>query len=134
MDNFRREIKFIPAWDKGPKYGKHSMEIHFYLYGDKGMVQFKFATHWYLDTARSFRANLTPPYGVDVGYHSPTPMYDGQEAVSDDCPFLGGTCYYDGSGLLANDYLEILIQEGDESVWGKMEQYYKDRFNDVPTL
>ncbi len=70
---------------------------------------------------------LLQPCGMDIGYHSPLPMYEGQELMDDDCRILGGKCYYDGSGIEADDVLELLIKEGHQAVWEWMEKrYYKN--------
>ena len=46
--------------------------------------------------------------------------------MTDDCPIIGGRCYYDGSGLQACDMLELLIREGDEAVWAEMGRRYNE--------
>ena len=46
------------------------------------------------------------PYAIDLGRHSPEPMYDGEKPFSECCHILGGRCYYDGTSLGANDFAE----------------------------
>ena len=109
MDEFRREIKFSPAFDKrtnDPKTncGIHGAEMAFYLHGPKGVIQFVVYTNWPLPhvqkeldakpPSRDFPYLFHSPQPADIGYHSPTPRYEGQ--TSGECGLLGGKCYYDG--------------------------------------
>ena len=66
---------------------------------------------------------------ADVGYHSPKPIYEGQEIMSDCCECLGGKpCYYGGSGLYAEKIYKVLVEKGSDEVWKKLEEYYIDIF------
>lgn len=70
---------------------------------------------------------------ADIGYHSPVSLYQRDDGVagdymSEECPVLGGKCFYDGSSLMADHYLETLKNEGSEGVWRAMEGYYKTTF------
>jgi hypothetical protein len=69
------------------------------------------------------------PFASDIGYHSPVPMYEGQDPMSEKCTLLDGTCYYDGSTLNAGPILELLIAEGTEALWAKLEEEYHYRFD-----
>ena len=67
---------------------------------------------------------------VDVGYHSPRSMFDGQEQQSG-CDILEGECWYDGSTLNALDLLDRLVVEGkiqEEFIWPYLEDYYREVF------
>lgn len=68
------------------------------------------------------------PKGWDLGYHSPKPMYKGQEPMSGKCHVLNGKCYYDGSGLNADLLLEGFLAGGTEWLWPKLEEYYRHVF------
>lgn len=47
------------------------------------------------------------------------------------CEWLDGKpCYYDGSGLAAQEYFKVLVTEGSEAVWKKLEEYYKETFHE----
>ena len=73
---------------------------------------------------------LYHPMPVDLGYHSPKPLYEDQTQISDSCEYLDGRpCYYDGSGLNAKSIYEVLLKEGDKGVWRELEEYYKLTFN-----
>lgn len=99
------------------------------------------------------------PMAADWGYHSRVPMYEGQEPMGSvnwefkdtgkegieryesmrtetgtftPCQYLDGApCYYDGSGLYAEEVLNVLITQGGEAVWKLMEESYHERFAEV---
>lgn len=146
---FKREIRFTPAWhrvheDTRKDYGVHGVEIHFYLTGDRGTVQFKMNTDWMLPEThdwwrqtgrlpkadRYIRDRPMFPMAADLGYHSPTPHYDDQfKTPAGECEFIDGDCYYDGSGLNAEPVLARLIAEGHDGVWAALEDYYAQVFS-----
>ena len=136
MSNLRREITFRPAYDKrgkNPKedFGVHCVDMCWYLHGPKGVVQFVVYTGWYLPHVMAewkVRGLLTSGVQVlpaDVGYHSKEPTYDGQTDMK--CHLLG-RCYYDGSGVAADNLFEMLLTLGDEAVWERLEGYYHEQF------
>lgn len=137
MSNFERIVDVSPAYDfvRGPntKYGIHGVELTFIVKGDKGAVQLKFGTDWYLKSVQDRQGarmlsspygNLLQPHGYDIGYHSKVPMYDGQEPLTEECPVIGGRCFYDGSSLNADEWIEPFMAGGTEWLWPKLEQYY----------
>ena len=135
--NFKKEIKFHPAWDKGKEYGIHGAELVFYLHGDKGVIQFVTYLNWMLPQNRNEISSndkypfqyWMKPQPADLGYHSYELKYDGQTLLTDKCSLLNNKpCYYDGSGLNAEPIFEILISEGEEGVWKKLEEYYMYTF------
>lgn len=143
MEQFVREIVFNPAWDKrssDPKkdYGIHGVEMRWYLKGSKGIVQFVVFTNWMLPHVQEeldrkrmdadFPHLMCRPMAADLGYHSYKPMYDGQTPMK--CDLLGGECYYDGSGLNAQELFNKLLREGGEAVWKEMEEFYHSTFNE----
>ncbi len=47
------------------------------------------------------------------------------------CEYLhGDPCFYDGSGLAAQQYFDVLVSEGDEALWLKLEEYYDRALGD----
>jgi hypothetical protein len=132
-----RITSFQPAFDKrnsdpAKSYGIGAMVCTMLLKGDAGAVQFVFSTGVYLPHVASEldRSGLSlGPMGYDVGYHSPKPMYDGQEPMHEQCEYTGGVCYYDGSGLQAGKWLNVLIAEGSEKIWSMLEQRYHELFD-----
>ena len=143
MNELTKEIVFYPAWDKrsnepGKNYGINGVELAFYLKGKEGAIQFKVLTHWNLSHVQKefdlripdarFPYMLHSPMPSDLGYHARVAQYDGQEIMTNECPIIGGPCYYDGSGLQAEKVFDILTEKGSEGVWKYLEEYYKERF------
>lgn len=140
-----RSVRFQTGYDEraGGKYGIHGMNITFYFRGDEGAVQFCMSTDWVPWKPRPVSdrpelwgpryQNLSTgtqglyPMATDLGYHSLLPMYEGQDARPD-CPFIGGACYYDGSGLNAEPLMVTLIYDGEEAMWEELESYYVSTF------
>lgn len=124
-------------------YGVGSVQIRMVLKGSKGAVQFVVGTDWYpphvqeeFATTYDRRSYFSPlldrkPRGMDVGYHSPHPTYDGQIAITESCEYLGGRpCYYDGSTLRAEEWVETLLKEGSEGIWVLLEKEYRRVFEE----
>jgi hypothetical protein len=133
-----REIEFSPAYDKrnvdGKNYGIHGVDIKFLIRNDKGVIQFVIYTDWHLPhVIEELKFGIYRPhtFGADLGYHSPKPLYEGQTMLTDNCHYLNGPCYYDGSGLQAEEMYQQLIAEGSKSVWKSLEEIHKERFGDV---
>ena len=133
-------IYFEPGYDKrssdpSKNYGIGGMKIRFVLKGDKGAVQFLIGTDWYPENTQKEYMTRFPnktevqPMGWDIGYHSPVPMYDSQEIAQDNCEYLDGKpCYYDGSGLRADELIPAFLERGVDAVWEELEEEYKYRF------
>jgi hypothetical protein len=151
-DDFAKNITIEPGFDgrkgsdpkyrtKGMKsnadYGIHGCELLFMLTGIKGSIQFRVMTDWFLPHVQRERGMQTTHYiiqpsGADVGYHSPIAMYKGQDPIQDNCPYVpgNGACYYDGSGLRAQEWVEqILLSKGSDGIWEAMEEEYRQRFD-----
>lgn len=148
---FKKIIKFKAAYDKRSDdptkdYGIHGCECHFYLTGEKGVIQFKFHTQWLLphvqkeQDARTLNKIMRReqysecalewnhhPRAYDLGYHSPVPMYEDQTKM-EYCDFFDNGCYYDGSATASDRILQILISEGSDAVWREMKKYYFNVF------
>jgi len=137
VETFTRNLTFSPAFDKrnpspSKNYGIHGVEMRFLLMGPLGAVQFVLYTNWHLPHVEkemmekpvdAIGYHCSRPMPADLGYHSPKPMYKGQEEF--DCDLLpGGKCYCDGSGLNAIPVFDILVSEGEEALWKKLEDYY----------
>lgn len=139
--NMKRTIEFLPAYDKrdtNPRknYGIHGVDMRWYLEGEKGTVQFVVYTNWHLphvqeelDEGRHSNHISCHPLPADLGYHAKEPHYEGQIKM-DECQFIEGGCYYDGSGLNAEWVFKLLVKEGHEAVWKHMEEYYNSVFKE----
>ena len=134
-----RITEWSPAWDKrddDPKKdcGIHGMNLKFLLKGEKGAIQFVIYTNWMLPKNRrrwdeEVKAHLLQPMAADVGYHSPIALYEGQEQITDECPYLDGKpCYYDGSSTYAETVFDRFVTEGENAVWEVLEEEYRQRF------
>lgn len=63
-------------------------------------------------------------YPLDIGVHSPRPLYEEQGHL-DNCDVLGGKCYYSGSMKLATDlYNRFRVCQDTERLWQDLENYY----------
>ena len=142
-NGFTREIQFSKAFDRrnpDPKknYGVHCAEMRFLLKKKDKAVQFVLFTGWDLPHVREersstgkgiFTGTVMP---ADLGYHSPKPMYEGQTLINKEpCPYIGVPCYYDGSGLNAEQPYEVLVTEGEEALWDFLEGYYERTFESL---
>jgi len=133
--NFKREVKFLPAFDKrsfSPKkdQGIHGVDMRFYLRGDKGVVQFTLYTNWHLPTVdqTGWPDSIKKPNPAHIGYHSLEAIYENQRSV-DTCQLLpGNTCYSDVSYLMADRVFDILVAQGCDGLWKYLEDYYKETF------
>jgi hypothetical protein len=140
-----RKITFRPAFDKrdsnpSKNYGVHGVDMLWYIKGELGVVDFVVYTNWHLPHIEELNDSRNDsqfphlnchPQPANVGYHSRVPKYKGQTRSVFDCTLLGGDCYSDGSGLYAEELYDILVREGDEAVWKKLEEYYKQTFGEL---
>lgn len=141
IETYEKIINFEPGYDyiygipkKDDRYGRHGMNIRFVLIGEKGAVQFLMFTNW-LPMVKKVEGRYEPtfnfpdmtPMAVDIGYHSPKPMYKGQKKIKE-CSYIKGGCYYDGSGIASEEYMATLINKGQDALWKKMKRYYKETF------
>lgn len=148
INGFERTITFTPAWDKrsddpSRNYGVHGVNMLWYLKGEKGVIQFVTYTNWHLPPVEKELREIPPkriggdyyywqmrPMPADLGYHAYEPQYESQTAMSEICALLEDKpCYYDGSGLAAQELFRVLVSEGEEAVWQYMEKYYNDLFH-----
>lgn len=136
MDNgFERITRFSPAFDKRSddpekNYGIHGCELRMVLKKDGKAVQFLLYTAWYPKSVdiTGMPSVMLKPMPADLGYHSPDPMRDDQY-FSEDCEYIG-KCYYDGSGLDADEPYQILLEKGSDGVWEFLEDYYNRTFGE----
>lgn len=119
--------------DPKKNYGVGGVACRMILKGDAGAIQFGFYTGIYLPhVLREWREKKKPyypePQGFDVGYHSHKQQYPEQTQM--DCDLLGGKCYYDGSGLRADKWFKIFLEEGDNVIWDLLEKEYVSMFGE----
>lgn len=126
--------------DPKKNYGIHGFDIWFILKGPKGATQFMFSIHSFLPhiereerpkwiaKGSDYKKTIS---GYDVGYHSLIPQYE-DHAESNCDLFPGQKCYYDGSSLLADKWVQEIFsirdKHPDERVWEMLEEEYNYRF------
>ena len=137
MTTFTRHIAVEPAWDKrstDPKtnYGISAVTMRFHIEGPLGAVSFSMCTGMHLPAVdKELREKTTAgwnpfaPMGMDVSYHAHTRAKD-YENKQESCNFIEGTCYSDGSGLMADEVLQLMLAGGEDAVWKKLEELYTD--------
>ena len=139
-EGFERIVRVTPSYDlrsdePSKNYGIGSCVIYFVLKGTLGAVQFAIGTDWFVPSARKHLKGKVAyteehkPIGWDVGYHSPIPTYKDEEPM--DCDYIeGGKCYYDGSSLRAEDWVEDFIAGGTGRLWPRLMQEYERCFGE----
>lgn len=150
-----RELRIFPGYDKrsdipGKNYGVHGCDVVFYVHDQRRSktVQFKCYTDWLPINVQAERmgkdvVGMYPsvcqvvtgeqPMAADLGYHSPKPMYKGQTRM--ECNLSKrGYCYYDGSGLAAEEVRNVMLEKGDEGVWPLLEDYWHEIFDPAKHL
>jgi hypothetical protein len=145
----KRRNKFWSTWEAAydkrtdnpaTNYGIHGMEVRFY-YGNKyeGIIQFVIYTNWHLlhvtkeQDAKYESHFLCHPLPADAGYHSPEPEYEGQAEF--DCDLLKcGKCYYDGSGLQAEEWFAQFLAGGEERLRELMKEEWDYHFKNKKTM
>lgn len=142
-EKLKKEVRFYPPYDKRETgYGICAMRCFMILKGSYGAITFNFHTGIYTKEVHEelIRNNahnpemlltITRAMGADVSGHSYEPVdeYTAKEGPSKKCcEWLDGKPCYIGSSsaLLADEMFKIMIKEGDEAVWEKMEEYYYD--------
>ena len=136
---FEKIVKMLPAHDgrdKDPNKntGIHGVDLIMTLKGEKGAVRFMLYTNWQLPAIKveELPDCLRKPLPADLGIHSPSPVYDGQEVSQKECLYLDNKpCYYDGSGLNAKPVYDVLLEKGSDGVWEYLENYYQEVFNQL---
>ncbi len=140
-DGFVRELTIVPPFDKrsndpGRNYGIHGMEFRFVLSKDNRATQFVAYTQLHLphvarelhEQPKSRYLNPMEIQGADVGYHSPTPTYEGQTCTDEACQVTGGKCYYDGSSLRAEEWAKRWLEDGTDMIWMLLREQYERTF------
>lgn len=109
--------------DRGQSHGRHGMNLLFLLKGERGAIQFVVFTGWET-TWKEYDEGLSV-MPADIGAHAYKPMYEGQTSMGE-CEWLDGKeCFYDGSGLQANEVFKVFVRRGEEAMWSELEKYYK---------
>lgn len=130
--------EITPAYDKRKEnMGIHCCELRMILKGKLGATQFVLYTGWFLQhntneiISKGSSSSLIP-YPADIGYHSPNPMYEGQDVCCDSCKYLDGKpCYYGDSCLEAKEVYKKMLEFGSDAVWEYLEKKYITLFGEL---
>lgn len=137
---FQKIVDVTPAYDRrhhSPSAGLSDCTIIFVLKGPLGAVYFQAHTGWHLphvhrdqaSRSTSLHAERQIPRTAEVGYHSPTPMYQDQRPSMDPCPYLDGQpCYRSCSVQHGMDLIPQFVAGGTEFLWPKLEEVYHRYF------
>lgn len=135
VNGFERILTLIPPFDRrnpdpSKSYGIGGMNLRMVLVKDKRAVQFIAYLPLYLEhVTRELQGTSDfQGMGADVGYHSPEPMYEGQELTLDKCPYTQGKCYYGGSTLRAQEWYSDFRNDGMDVIWNKLENEWTSLF------
>lgn len=124
-DDLTREVVFNPGYNKRAEgKGVHGLEITFLVKGPHGAVAFEIDTGWVPGEPLIQPRPGYYPRANDLGYHSHRPSHADELPCTGDCRYIGGACYYGGTTSGAEPFLRLLINEGHEPVWKKLEQAY----------
>lgn len=119
--------------------GFNGLEVWFIVKGAKGAVQFMVYFPAYLPNVQKELVRDPEAYhfkiqGYDVGYHSRVPMYEGHPLMDRQCKILGCECYYDGSTLRAQAWVDRIFsvtgQRPDDLLWEMLENEYEAVFGE----
>lgn len=148
MTEFTRNLSISGAYDgrDHPRnYGIGAMKLYFSVKGPKGGTSCMFGTSWYLSQNQQISYEMLTEYPLeplkelmqpkpwDVSYHTSEPQFEGHSG-RDDCELVEGTCYSDGSALWGDKWLPVLLHEGSEGIFKRLEAYYEERFNNGPVV
>ncbi len=136
--DFKRIIRFSMPFDKrhpdpNKSYGIHGMDNIYILEKDKKAVQFMICLPVYLDHVAEGLSHQKV-LAADVGYHAPFQMSDDQSSMGE-CDIIGCECFYDGSGLHAEEVWKEWQDTGDwEWIWTKLEEIWNSYFPSEPII
>jgi hypothetical protein len=140
-DGFECWVQVHPSFhwmrtDPKRNYGVGNVSMTFFLRGEKGAIQFKIGTEWGIKPVRDHLSGFSSEYrsydkpsGWDLGYHAKEPQYEGHSPMGQ-CDAIGCQCYYDGSGLQADEMIEGFMAGGTAWLWPKLAEVYRARFEE----
>ena len=122
--------------DSGGFHGIDSAVINFVVAGAEGAIVFRLFSGWYKrETTERLREMNRDVVGHllanglgDLGYHAIKPIRPDSDFENEKCNWTGAGCYYDGSGLRAQDAYDVLVSKGSDGIWEFLEAEYADRF------
>jgi hypothetical protein len=146
LENTKREIKFLPAYDKrksedGKNYGVHGCDISFAIIGEDTAIRLMVFSNWHLihvreefDMGPFGRYPYWHPDSAGVSYHAKSRSAKallGGNYTTEHCDlFNKEECSSDCSyNALGNDeWYKILTEKGSNGLFEKLEELYVERF------
>jgi hypothetical protein len=113
--------------NKNAGIGFYSTMFWLFLKGSSGVVQFSLL--WPYEKIGD-QLEMHMPFPVDIGFHSPRPLYEGQAPDDEECSAIGGICYYKSSDLLAQRAFDMFLEYGERALWLFMENEYEKAFGE----
>lgn len=109
---------------------KRSATLHFYVVGPAGIVSLSVDTGWLTRENRIDVRNGPAPLAVDFGTHGYRPLPDrlSSEVHHENCHFLDGPCWYNGSTSIAHHLLQGMVENGDEWLRAELLATYRDHW------
>lgn len=122
---FQRSLDLMVHRNAG--LGFYSVMFWLFLKGSSGVVQFSLL--WPYEMVGD-RLEMHRPFPVDIGFHSPLPLYEGHALDDEECSALGGKCYYKSSDQLAQKAFDMFLGYGERVLWSFLEREYENAFGD----
>ena|SRR6266511_5752899 len=122
-----RLVRLAPSV-RGDRFVRSTAKLHPAVRGDDGAAHFELALQWYAgDMPMALRTDY-PPRGVDLSLHSHSPRWG--IAGRPGCLWLdGAACWSRRLGLdEAEDLAQRALYLGDDVIWQRLEQLYRDAF------
>ncbi len=132
---FDGNVEFRAAFDsRGEGAGIGGLALLFWLRGPLGAVSWELLTGCFLPETQTkwidrSCLNGNKPSAGAVDWHSPVPLYDGQEPRLD-CLLLGPgvPCYGDSGYLLGDEAYKALAGGAEAALWLFLREKYDDKF------
>ena len=113
---------------RGPRT---STTLHLYVVGPAGIVSLSVDTGWLTRENWIETRDGPAPLPVDCATHGHRPLLpDGMtlEVQQEDCRFLDGPCWYNGSSSIAMHLLQGMIENGDEWLRTELLTIYRSQW------
>lgn len=137
VEGVERTLWLRPGYDMrsapdGNNYGIHGAELLFVVKKGQVAVSWVIMNSWYLAAVRKelekknglFSNRYDDGLG-SIDYHCSTPQYEGQQTI-EDCVYIGGPCYCDGSATASAELFDRMVAEGPGVVWETLEEWLKE--------
>ena len=116
--------------DPKQNYGIGGISLRFYY---REIITGRTIQFYMHDSWSYFAKSRVRPFeqysGADVGYHDTGPHYQNHEPM--ECDIVkGGECYYDGSSVQAEEWLDHFSETNFTDLWQRLRQRWFDTFEE----